>query len=711
MQVFVTFDDKHNMAVDAKVIKTLFPAEYKAAQGNVVHIKTGLEHVVTAHHVEVLYDVYRTKLILPMKHVRSHRDVYIIVTLAEHIGINYDKLMKSFLGFAANRRWVELENAEYLLLLRNAMEELVDMKSYFTTVKDPFKCLAHITAVPEYRANPAALIDALLYYKQLKFETLFAANNRDITSKVEALNASRAKAWRHFLVDPHADYMREYFVHVPVNDNVWSCNGISATAAPAPGDQVVVPLETALERFHEFTRQMFLKAPNPNARDPFPFGRVAFAGGSTTKILGTDYDPKNARQSDCDIFIFAETVDERAEVYEKVMRWFDTPNTYYALRGSVTTIYIKDISRKFQVISINASNPYDVIARFDLTHIQWMLVGDTNGPNASWQPHFYGTPEACRAMREKITRFSNTARVRIHRLIKALHCGYSVSRDTDVVDISDIIGDKALLEKQIRELYGWYYPTSHPDMSREDEERHILRMIEQDSDAALVHNNLNVILDNVTISGNFEIDYDGVTFQNFNTSMLIIPRNIGRNSAHKTVKTKNGTLKVMSSSLEVTNVRVGDAGVDVTIKVDNGEFSEFIKTLEGPVYRLYAGNRAINKRIVEDGRIKFNVNRRALDAQVTRGISKLRSQRGVPLNIEEDLQAGDRVQILFLVTVDLTQDRRGITLVPLRFIKYCKYDPVEDERLKKEDAAIERDAAAAETITFDASITYEDAPI
>lgn len=53
----------------------------------------------------------------------------------------------------------------------------------------------------------------------------------------------------------------------------------------------------------------------------------------------------------------------------------------------------------------------------------------------------------------------------------------------------------------------------------------------------------------------------------------------------------------------------------------------------------------------------------------------MRSQRGVPLNVEEELKEGDQVQVMFLMEAVMMDNNRAIELKPVRFVKYCKYDP------------------------------------
>lgn len=711
----VVFNDTITLPVSRANLTSLeyFNTEYEnAIATNAEKVEITVPVDVETRHLTVLFKILGGQMVLPMIDLRSHQDVYTILVLASAVQAPLERIAEGFRGWANNRRWHELWAPEYMYLIYDRMEELVDYKRFFQQHKQPLDHLHKAIELPEMLADAELFIRMLMFYKNYKFETVFPNNNNEVQAKVERLNKQRNDISEVFLVNPHAGFMQPYFNHTVTNYPVWNCAGISVIAAPEPGKPTMAPFEEAVERFHEFTFDMFRKAPNP-ASGPFPFENVAFAGGSQAKILGFNYNKKNARQSDADIFIFAKSFDERARIFERVVQWFNTPNTYYAIRGSVTTIYIKDTARKFQIISQNASDKYDVIGRFDLTHIQWCFIGNDVGTG-----QFYGTPEACRAMRERVTRFGNAARVRAPRMIKALHCGYSIYKDDtimDIYDITDLIanpGENIQLQRMIRDLFKWYYPSTQPDMDGEEERQHILGMIEEDSNATLVANDVQFVLNNVTISGNFENDYESILYKTFNVNILA-PRQIGRHGRRvQVMRSKHGIIRLTSGLLTVDNVIINDNGLEIFSKPEDEDFREFTRIAEGNAFRMYAGNgRAVTRHIIDDatGRIRFFIPRYKLDNQIQKGFSVMRSQRGASLNIEEDLRAGDQIQVLFLMEVVVDNNERAVDLKPIKFVKYCKYDPEQAKQLKEVeenlDAEIER---VAKEVEFEGEIKYVD---
>lgn len=677
---FATPAAQYVVATTKTIAQELFPDAQPV--NDILTIKTGLQYAITDVHVNALYALKKNC----QASTTSHKDTYIVIKLAQELGIPQYNIIRCFMAQVMHFNWPNLQDPEYLLLIRDELEELVDIKRFIFESKAPFAHLSSMLDVPEYADDPVRYIGALQTYLDMHFELMIDGNNREITARVNELNRLRSLEWQSFMINPHAENMAGYFAYSPSHEEQWSCEGIAANPMPELGATVLAAQEVAKDRFHRFTKGFFLKAPNPSCTT-FPFKNVAFAGGSITKMLCKDYDPDKDLQSDCDMFVFGRDVFERARIFEEVLKWFDTPNTYYAVRGSVTSIYIKDIQRKFQVISMCNSNPFEVIGNFDMTHISWTYLNGT----------FYGTPSACRAMREKMTRFNNVPRLRVTRLIKALYNGYSIRKDINVIDITEILADKDRLEKHMMELFGWYYPTS---TGVPNERRHIMRMIEQDSSATFVSDDVEKAIENVTISGNFMHDYESISHHNLNINSLILPRVVHRYCDYKfKLRTKNGLLRVISGMLEAARVTAREDGVYIEAKVVEKDFMTFVTLIEDTVVRLYTGAPRIDKKILtEDGILKLKIPRFKLNTQLAQERSMMRSQRGIPLNVEEDLGEGDLFKIMFSIVISRIDGIKSVELVVHKVIKYC-------EEEKKEPPA-PREAPVA--VEYDGTINYSD---
>lgn len=692
-----------------------------------LNVPEGVTKVVAASNVEVefshlaiLNKILLGEQVLPMVTVTSHQAVLVAVRFAKELEVPLEDIEKAFRGWTENRRWIELWYPEYLYLLHNEMEELVNFDKFFRLHPAPFESLERALKLREVLANPTLYVEMLLFYKNYKFETIFKENNDQVQDRIDALKKQREESWKLFMVDPHTPELAEYFTYTVTNYDTWDCKGISAVPQLNPGETTIAGRDQAMDNLNKFAYGWLQKPVDPNYKEAFPWENVVVAGGSASRCVnsGFNLNSKVARQSDVDLFIFAKKFEDRAAVFEKVMRWFgnpalkpgDRPFAFYGIRGSVTTVELRDVKRKFQIISINCSNPYEIVARFDLTHIQWCM----------WNGKFYGTPEACRSSRERLTRFHNVRRLKAPRLIKAQFNGYQILKTEEALkelDISDLIENpnNDTLQKVIREFHKGYYPVTDLDMDPKEEQDHILSNIENDTGATLVTCDVDYVLNNVTVSGNFENDYESSLYSNFNPNIISrMPQNA--RITKTIVKSKHGAIRLTTCPMDVTQIANDENGVDLFVKVSKSlpveeeeKFRNFITSLETNVYRMYRRADVTRKIFDDDFRIKFSVPRTTLNLQLQRGLSCLRNQQGKALDIETELKAGDQIQIMFLMEIVMAPQERSVVLKPVKFVKYVKYDPVQVQAQKEADAKIEAELA---TITaqavLDSEIKYDD---
>jgi hypothetical protein len=625
----------------------------------------------SARHVRMIVKILEETALIPMIDTNSHQDAWIVINAATSLGVAVDTIKRGFIGWTTHATWTKLASPEYLYLLYQFDEDLVDFTKYFRVCSA--KGITEASQLPELRYNPVVYVEAMSFLKNFELETCFEANDKVVRATLSSLKEARKAANASFLIDPHAEFMNEYFVYSPPGCDVWDRKGISIAAEPSPGDRTLASFDVARERFTQFTYGIFDKAPNPaiaatGAR--FPFANVVFAGGSITKILGAEFDPKQARQSDVDMFVIADSYAKQSAVFREIIDWFAGPFVYFASNGSVTTIYIRDIARKFQVITPENSSPFTVIARFDVTHIQWCF----------FENRFLGTPEACRAMREKVTRFNNLHRLKDCRLVKALYCGYSIHKNPDIIDnsidITPLLADPTgpAMTKILRGFRGWWYPTSSNEFDDPHEEtQHILCQIEKDANAKLVTDDPKIIKGNALVGGSFEGTYSSAMFSGFNPAM-IVNQQVGRRITSLPLRSKYGLIYLTSATMKVGRIAIGENGVEIEAINVPDDFRRFTELLEGQVLRGFrAGGDVVNK-LVADGKMTVMIAQLRLDMLALKDRSCLRSQRGETLNIDEDLHVGDDFQILFSIVLKLNDDDRGVTLDVSRIVKYQPLD-------------------------------------
>jgi hypothetical protein len=687
-------------------------------------VEVTVPHVfVTTQHLRAISNIIMSSKMTPTVDLLTHHDVYVVVILCEHFGISSDTVSEGFAGWVDSPLWTSLHRQEWIYPVHRINEDVAGIRKFIRMCKNAFDIIAETVTLRVLRDDPVVYIDTLLFFRNLDFAVCFNGLNERIQQRIDELKADRIAHGHIFMVDPYsiADYFRyDDMMYSSGRAGIvplWDAASVSTVPHPQPGEMTIAPADVVFDRFSRFTCGKFGAPPNKNVVTPFPFGNVAFAGGAITKLLAAGYKDSNARQSDVDIFIFAPTFDERSRVFEEVLNWFRVvahvepgetiarPITYFALSGCVTTIYLKNVARKFQIVSTDASTAFDVVGRFDLSHIQWCMV---NG-------RVFGTPDACRAMREKVTRFGNATRLRIERLVKALSCGYSILKTDEVInnhfDITVLVEDPKSIQmrKYLTELHDWWYPVSMNYLDPEEEIQHFMCRIEKDSSATIVTDDPNYVLNNVTISGNFDSDYESLLFGTFN-SAAIMNRVVARAANRILLRSQHGLIRLTTPFLKVSGIVCDDTGVTISSHVDNAEFIAFCGRLDTEVFGIYSRD-DVTQTIINDSTVTFVLPRYRINSQIEKGISCMRSQRGAAMNIEEDLHPGDNIQVLFLIEVKIFNDFRGVELKPVKFVKHQKYDPetaarvrAVTEEIDKEIEMLAAEPPAQATITYEESI-------
>lgn len=577
--------------------------------------------------------------------VYSFKDLYWNIRLAQLLGVSNDRIIAATVVFTSSPKWLKLADPEYMYPLWMLYDHLVDFPVYFRSATQVGAAFAPLN---DKHIPAQLLIDRVEFLANYEFNTLFMENNDVIQRRITRLERARAEMGNHLLVNPHNPTYEGLLTAKPsIESNVWDCAGIAVMPAPAIGAPAIVDIATAKARFEEFTCGIF--------NDNLPYENIVFAGGSISKILQPHYQPKHARQSDCDMFIIGKDYNSRAKAFQEVIGWFrkNHPGAYYAVRGSVCTVYILNVPRKFQIMSIDKSTAFEIISRFDLSHIQW----------AYYCGQFLGTAAAIDTFRTRVARMTNPQKIRVERLIKVLYSGFSILRDnkTAEVDITELVANPAgdQMQKYIRGLHGYYYPMMIAGLDDDEQRQHILCMIEKDANAEIVSTDPQFVVNNTTINGSFDSDYYSMSYTTFNPTS-IVNHHPGRKT-FMCLRTKHGNISLGSPMLKLSAVEGGDI-ITLTAPVLDQEFKDFILGLENTTLKIFkpAG---VGKRFIRaDGSVSFTITRRRAEYAI-------KNQRGAQLT-PGDLNAGDTVQIMFNIHFHLG-DVVQLNLAPFKIIKYC----------------------------------------
>lgn len=305
------------------------------------------------------------------------------------------------------------KNLEYVYFIYRLKPGLVSWKDYFMSVKNPFSIVKEIKDIKPDYVDRMSMIEALEFFENCDLKKF------DLSpEEVSILEKQRKDISSEFLIPV------EHWSPISScknSGNVWSCDRVSIVDR-FPGSSVLRSKEIAIGIFRQFLR--FPVIGRKGGR--FFESDVVVAGGSISKVVDSQCDPNKFPGSDIDVFVIGKDKEERKKNFEAVLMRYKNEAfagaQYYAVNGSVVTIYFTGTPVKHQIIATNCSNAYEVMSNFDFTHLQWCL----------YQGEFLGTPRAYRALREGVTEFKNTQYLRFNRVVKAMRQGYHV-RKTETI--------------------------------------------------------------------------------------------------------------------------------------------------------------------------------------------------------------------------------------------------------------------------------------
>lgn len=668
-----------------------------------------IEFPIDSNHALVLRKVLDGARVAPGVEFDSHADVYTFLKLALTFGVSLVDVQNSFAGWTAAATWLNLRQPEYLYPVAQICSDLVDWKRFFREATEPFDVVEAVMALPARIMPGVMLVNALRFFREFKLSSIFDAADDATREKLQTLKVQRQKAMQKTLLNPYTPLFKEYFVYTPTAEPVWSCTGISSVKRPAPGDATIPTYDEFLTRLRQFTYGWLDKSPNPAMKDAkFPWENVVIAGGSVMQMLDPQFSPK--KSSDVDLFIYGSSYEEKAKTFQEIVNWFKTDRTFYSLVGSVLSIYLVDVHRKFQIINTNNKTVFEVIGRFDLTHIQWAVQ------NTAGKYRVLATPGGFLAQREFVARFGCLERSKTDRLIKALYRGRDIIKDAkviqDVVDITDLIADpkNPNLLRIIRSFHQYYYPTFNGDPKEmtpeeiEEQIQHMEGMIAADSKAQFVTRDVNVAINNIVLNGNFTTDYEAMSFVNFRPE-TVVHIGVPRRNISAPIKDKNGTIRLMSGDLKVVAVIVDPEGVEIMVESQDPLFTEHLRILETVVFRMFNHNAVTAHIINQDGKMRIFISRFKMDNQLAKERTILKSKKGESLNIEEDLAEGDVIQLVYSMVAVCNRDSRYMEIKTIKVIRV-------NDRAATPDDLVDANNEIAVTEPVDRlAVTYDDLTI
>jgi len=431
-----------------------------------------------------------------------------------------------------------------------------------------------------------------------------------------------------------------------------------------PALQSITNAATFAERFHEFTFGLFQKSLNPNAPKRFPWHGVVCAGGAIASLLESSSAP--SASSDIDIFILKSHDTDRR--LHRIVEWFASPDTYFAVRGSVVSIYICGVPRVFQIVCGDFRSMYEVLARFDFSHVQW-AVDSTLMPT--------GTGRAVRAFYRRATKMYMRRKSSFPRSVKALSRGY----DIIVCDTSRALFENGQIEDLQRftqnvqqcliDSQAYWHPPASASTDVAARVRTVA-MIRKFEHTLLVLTDVDDVCGACIVGANFDNGYCVPSISKFDVRGVKNARGI-RETFCGSIYGLGGRIELETPALTVATSTLSDSGDFSFRLIADDALKQFVENIVcGELMRLHLPEGTkYTPLLTKNGEITMQFSASKLEAAEQFQRDLLVNSDGTT-NPMLTLAAGDSVQVAFTIFMQLVAgDTTAIVrLVPKRLRRF-----------------------------------------
>lgn len=565
------------------------------------------------------------------------------------------------------------------------LPEVIDWASIFARTS-PTRVMKNILEDLELDFDGSAEVKRFFY--ELNFAHIFEENTDETAAAVAKYNKDRKENVDEYAIkiavdDAKCD-MTKLSAHRVYTGEILNSNKMSKQKRCPIGTPTMSKLSDATTRFHSYTNGLFLKSPNPEFDGMnFNWENVCVAGGSALKLLTPWTTNGELRSSDIDVFISGKTFHDRSIAFKRTLSWFEGPNAYFSVRGSVVTIFYKNMPRKIQLISISEKSPIECIHRFDFSHIAVAFVGD------AW----VWTPTSWTSICTQTSTLGNVHRWNPNRMYKAMVNGFDIAINDKLqatqMDFKEMLDATADAVAQLVADNGvWYYPRSEPDMTPEEERSYHISCIKKDTRAHVVGVSIDIVLKNILIGGSFDSDYAAMSFSNFDLAS-VIPKTAVRNTKDMLLFGIGGMVRLLTCDCTVSEAVLNEDSFRITLSPNDPKFAEFANTIETTVFKMYR-QRGVHDTLMKNGVFVAEMENFRINGARNNGLALARTQRGEAVDLAEIIP-GDIVQMMFNIKFVLN----GVCCVnfmPIRFIKMTEYIPEQFddvEPVKIDDEVVE----------------------
>jgi len=569
--------------------------------------------------------------IIPGEEITSNKNLYNIINALNILNIDCED---SLMSWQNNKEWSLLEDTEYIPLIAANNPEIMSLSTAANVYNEHILDILQGSLILMEDIEDTIVI--IRFYMKINN---FEIHDEQIQEKYRKLKTDNHE---RLLLRPWSEVFTNYFEFTTPPKITYSATGISRYPTPITGDPTIVCEDIFMERWQEISCGMLNKSPNVNYEGDFPSDICVIAGGCITRILNPNF--KNSNNFDIDIFVIGNSRAERTNNMRKVVEWFEGPDTYYSINGSVVSVFIIGCPRVFQIISNDKTTPYDVVSTFDASHLQWLI----------YKGRVFGTAAAFDALRHMTTVPSNAGRFRKERFVKALYNGFNIAygishENLEEFNISHLIENpenNPALKNVIADFFKYWYPRDDPTLTGDERDMYILAEIKLHTSCNNVVKTTVDVLKHVTVGGNFETDYAATVYQSLNFNNINL-RVFNKSSFY--VRDHVGVVRLASDILNVDEINNTQDGCQIICNITEGsDFEQFLKNIDCALFRMFV-HRNPEVKSLTDGKVIFRIARHLIERQTVNEVSILKNQHGDPLDVVNDLCVGDQIRILFKI--------------------------------------------------------------
>ncbi len=651
--------------------------------------------------------IARSELLKPNQHCNDYYELYELLTkVVPALGITLDQLEDSFAGWTQSMFWRGLTKIEYLFPVYEAAQAisqtladiLVDKRKMIRVINLLYASVLKTSELPDYQSASARL-RLMQFFNGEHQNCGWAQFNQATRDKIAILDNNHAECMRMIgCINPH-ELNLEFIGHAEAA--CWKSDLIaqhySEITPKHPGEPVLAPIDDILKRYEKFS------GVNVDMMKKLPTG-VVFAGGSVAGVIGDTYYPFSLRAADIDMFIYGIDGAERSRIFSELVDWFiefaGERRCWYAVTGSVVSVYIVGLPRKFQIISVDACYMYDVIGRFDLSHIQFMLVPQTGT--------IWCTAGAVDALTTGLSRANNTLRIRMERMLKALIRGWDLAHKNliGIFDITDMVQNYTSADtgKLISKINSVSKVTYDEDLTDNQNRIAQINIIQLDYPHAFITTDPMAAKTATVTSGNFAMNYTPRDFGELEAAVgnvIHIPKRTCCSLTDMHTK-RHLVIKITAVKKFLTHP---NGNYELTVTPDTKEVREGLQLIDKMVSK-FSNGKATTKPIIDGGDVVLSITADQIETVMKHSKDLIVTFKDTPLTFD-DLPNGVEMQIFCTVSI-ITRANEQFARLSVQKIIADVQDTSDDvdEATKKIAEMQIGSAAAAAAVVVDGDLDY-----